>query len=112
MQKTVLVVEDDIALNRWLTSILQNLGFTVTVATTLTEAKHQLEQQNFHLVLSDVHLGLENAIPFIRSCQENQQHVIVLSSDDSLQTQFQNSGIDFFVKPISLNQVLSVARAL
>ena len=56
--RTILIVDDEAALRRMLTRMLQIDGHTVVAASTAAEALHHLRKQRFDLVLSDHGLGL------------------------------------------------------
>ncbi len=56
--RTILIVDDEEALRRMLTRILEQDGHTVVAAATGDEAVKQLRKQRFDLVLSDHGLGL------------------------------------------------------
>ena len=56
--RTILIVDDEAALRRMLTRMLQIDGHTVVAAATAAEALHYLRKQRFDLVLSDHGLGM------------------------------------------------------
>lgn len=56
--RTILIVDDEAALRRMLTRMLQIDGHTVVAAATAAEAIHHLRKQRFDLVLSDHGLGM------------------------------------------------------
>jgi PAS domain S-box-containing protein len=56
--RTILIVDDEAALRRMLTRMLQIDGHSVVAAATAAEALHHLRKQRFDLVLSDHGLGV------------------------------------------------------
>jgi PAS domain S-box-containing protein len=57
-KRTILIVDDEAALRRMMTQMLQLDGHTVAAAASATEAVAMLEEQRFDVVLSDHGLGL------------------------------------------------------
>lgn len=59
----ILLLEDDISLNRGITLTLQKSGYKVTSAFTLAEAQAYLEENKYSLIICDITLpdgsGLE-----------------------------------------------------
>ena len=56
MNPRVLVVDDEASLVEFLTLLLQQEGYDVASASNVAEAKEQLSQSTFHLVLCAVWL--------------------------------------------------------
>lgn len=88
--------------------LLMTRGFTVTVCSTLKEAKKVLGEVHFGLILIDIHKQDENAFDFVRNMRNNGSFLPVLylgerSYQDALI--MGTTGLDEFVlKPVNLQE--------
>lgn len=86
--------------------LLMTRGFTVTVCSTMKEARKLLIEARFQLILIDVHHQDENAFEFVRSLRNNGSFLPVLyigerSYQDALI--MGTTGLDeFLLKPLNL----------
>lgn len=83
MNKKILLVEDSIVISKLVKTLLGRAGFNVTETTNGSEAKEQLEQRQFDLVLSDEEMpvmrGSELAA-WIRKTELNREIPIIIMS--------------------------------
>jgi DNA-binding response OmpR family regulator len=113
MLKQVLIIEDDIALRRLFTSVLEFSGCVVSEADSCAAARDYLAIQSFDIVISDVHLPDGEAIDVMESlCAENRT-VVAISSDDSYIKPLREMGIAaFMVKPVAVADLRTLAANL
>jgi len=104
--KNILVVEDSRTINKIIAKELKNLGFEVTQAFTLKEAKEFLGKQEFDLIILDLHLPDGEGSELIANIQSlTKTKVVVLTSlqDEELREELFSFGIiDYILKDTNL----------
>lgn len=105
--KRLLIVEDDVLLNKTLCYNLISDGFTVTSAGNARTAREQIQTLNFDLVLLDV--GLPDGSGFALCHELKALHpdtpVIFLTANDSELDQlrgYEAGAVDYVTKPFSI----------
>lgn len=113
MLKQVLIIEDDIALRRLFSSVLEFSGCIVSEADSCAAAHEYLASQSFDIVISDVHLPDGDAVSVMESLCANNQTVVAISSDDSYIKPLREMGIAaFMVKPVAIADLRTLAANL
>jgi DNA-binding response OmpR family regulator len=113
MLKQVLIIEDDIALRRLFTSVLEYSGCIVSEADSCAAALDYLSSHSFDVIISDVHLPDGDAVGVMESLCANNQTVIAISSDDSFIKPLREMGIAaFMVKPVAVSDLRTLAANL
>lgn len=115
--KKILIVEDDAFLCDGLYEILQKEGYSVTVASNVTQANAHLKNTVFDLLIFDVMLPDGNGFDLCVSVRKKDNKVPILfltACDDEVQiVRGLDSGADDYVtKPFKLLELLSRVRAL
>ena len=112
--KNILIVEDDLTLNKNLAFALETQGFSVITAHTISEA-YELYQQADIAVL-DVMLPDGSGLDLCRKIRENSRlPVIFLTSCDDERDIIDGldcGGDDYIAKPFRFNELLSRIRAV
>lgn len=105
--KKILLVEDDILLNKTLTYNLTSDGYEVTSAYTFASAVNCLQKAEFHLALLDINLpdgcGLD-LCDEIRN-RGQQTYVMFLTANDKesdMLKSYEAGGADYITKPFSI----------
>ena len=62
MEKSIMIVEDDVQIIEGLQDILERCGYRVLSAQNAECVRHVLCQENIHLILMDVNLGKDNGV--------------------------------------------------
>lgn len=112
---TILIVEDDSAINDLLAEILRRGGYSPVQAYSGTEARLLITQDTYSLILLDLMLpGLsgEQLLPLIR--QRSESPVIVLSAKETLQDKINALHIgadDYMTKPFDEGELLARIEA-
>ena len=101
--KTILCVEDNIAVQAFNKPLLEDKGFEVITAMTLADAKKAIEQEIPSLIILDVHMPDGNGLNFLRELRKTSQvPVLVLtgdSADNDLVKGFASGCDDYVPKP-------------
>ena len=112
-----MIVEDDVFLRDGLCEILSKENYSVTVASTVSEAKESIDTESFNLLIFDVMLPDGNGFDLCVSVREKDSNVPILfltACDDEVQiVRGLDAGADDYVtKPFKLLELLSRVRAL
>jgi len=118
MAKSVLIVEDEGAMQRALKNKLENAGYTVVTADDGAEALEQMRSTIPNLVLLDLIMPKLDGISVLREAKNDEQikniPVIILtnlSSGDKVAEAMQLGTFDFLVKAnYSLDDVLTKVK--
>lgn len=109
MDKTIMVVEDELSINEALTYFLNKEGFKVISTYSGEEALEELKKQSIDLVLLDIMLG---GISGFDVCKEiyKETFVIMLTAKSDLTDKLIGLEIgadDYITKPFELKEVLA-----
>ena len=81
--KQILIVEDDITMNRMLSNILLAEGYKVTSAYTIAEAKHCFQSTTYDLAILDINLPDGSGYEVCKAIKKNvHTAVIFLTAND------------------------------
>lgn len=113
----ILVVEDDINLNRIVCSYLNNSGFQAKGCLGAHEAYDAMYNSMFELIVSDIMMPEIDGFEFARTVRQVNKTIPILfmsAKDDlpSKQKGFQLGIDDYMVKPIEFDELLLRIRAL
>lgn len=107
MMNTILIIEDDLALNQGISFNFQMDGFQTISAQTLAEAEKMLNQHDVDVMILDVNLPDGNGFEFCKKIREKFNLPILFLSACDLEfdviTGFKMGGDDYVTKPFSLN---------
>jgi DNA-binding response OmpR family regulator len=113
-EKTVLVIDDEVAVNNNLRKILTRKGYRVDQATSKEEALDKIAQRIYQVVLLDLKMpgvkGLE-LLAEVRSRQP-QARVIIITGYASIETAVETArmgAVDYLPKPFTPDQIRSAA---
>lgn len=115
MEKRILVVEDDRALNTGISFALRKEGYMVSSAYTLKEAKRCLEQKT-NLVLLDVNLPDGDGRVFLKNTLNGRSVPVLFltarSSEEDMVQGFLAGCDDYITKPFSMQVLLMKIAAV
>jgi DNA-binding response OmpR family regulator len=111
--KSVLVIDDDRAILRTFSRILQRAGFTTETAQNGKEALEKIQSRTFDVALIDVVLGDSNGLDLLPKIEENSSKTvkIMITGADSTEnrTEASKNGADaYLTKPVSPERLLNV----
>ncbi len=106
MKGRVLVVDDEEGIRSFIAEILQDEGLTVTLAVDGRQARQLLDQQSFHLMLTDLKMPELDGMTLLRQAKEliPEMEVIVLTAYgtvDSAVEAMRLGAFDYLRKPLS-----------
>ena len=112
----VLIVEDDENLRLTLRDILED-EYVVSTAGTVANARDQINQYNFQLIVLDLMLPDGDGYQFCRELRGNNYHMPILmltarSLEDDLVKGFDVGADDYLIKPYRANELLARIKAL
>ena len=115
--KSVLVVDDDRQVLKYLTEVLREEGYDTVTCERFTDAKTLLSTTRPDLLLTDIRLGAYNGLQLAIFAQRRHPDIpiIVLTGyeDPTLRQQAAASGATFLVKPVKRDELLGrIAAAL
>lgn len=104
----ILIIEDEVTLNKTLEEGLKEFGYQSDTAETLKDGEYFLSIRNYDLVLMDWMLPDGNSVDIIRSIKSTQPKavVIILSAKDDNESEIEalKSGADDYIrKPFDFN---------
>ncbi len=110
---SILVVDDEKNITDLLQDILEDEGFFVETATSITEAKEKIKEKDFEIILLDVWLpdgeGID-LIPFIKESNPLTK-IVMISGHANIPIAvkaLKEGAFDFLEKPISTDSILAV----
>ncbi len=116
-QIQILVVDDETIMRDYLTDILSDQGYQVTPVSNGSEALKSIEQNSFHIVISDLRMpGFDGEEVMRHSLLRNPSCKIILitaySMDLSGKSFLKQGAFGFILKPFDIEQIRSlVAQA-
>jgi DNA-binding response OmpR family regulator len=114
-EKRILVMEDDDDLVELYREALGFSGYEVDGVTTIDEARHHLDQNQYAVFLCDLFIGKERSIDLLREVLPTlkETQVVMLTGSGQGQLVAEEIGIDFFLaKPVSLPELMSLVDRL
>lgn len=113
----ILVVEDDINLNKIVCSYLNNSGFEAKGCLNAEDAYDEMYNNMYEMIISDIMMPGIDGFEFARTIRKVNKTIPILfmsAKDDlpSKQKGFQLGIDDYMVKPIELDELLLRVRAL
>ena len=113
----ILVVEDDVQLNKIVCSYLRNSGFEATGCLNAADAYQEMYNNLYELIISDIMMPKTDGFEFAENVRRLNKTIPILfmsAKDDlsSKQKGFQLGIDDYMVKPIELDELVMRVRAL
>ena len=117
-QRRILIADDEVFIREGLADALREPGFDIHTAEDGDEARRQLEQQSFDVVLLDLRMPGASGMDLLDHLREHHpdSHPIILTAHGSVDTAVEamkKGAFDFVTKPFDLDHIrLVVNRAL
>jgi DNA-binding response OmpR family regulator len=117
-KKSVLIVEDDTDLAEVFKDALEMAGYNTLQASNVYEAYKKLENQKFHLIVVDMHLGPQNGEKVINVIRKDlrglniRSPILVCTGQLNLNSfhEIQNFVDDVLIKPVQAEDILKKAH--
>jgi two-component system OmpR family response regulator len=112
----ILIIEDEVTLNKMLAEGLKEFGYQSDVVETLKDGEYYLDIRNYDLVLMDWMLPDGNSVDIIGNIKENtpKTNVIVLSARDDNESEIEalRAGADDYIrKPFDFDVLVARIEA-
>jgi DNA-binding NtrC family response regulator len=109
----ILVLDDEPIVCKRLQPALEKLGFEVDTFTQSVEAMHQIQQQAYDIVITDLKMKEIDGMRFLEETKKRhpQTEVIVITGFATMETakqSFQKGVFDFIAKPFKLSEIQEV----
>lgn len=113
----ILVVEDDVNLNKVVCSYLNNSGFVAKGCLNAEDAYEEMYNNLYEIIVSDIMMPGTDGFKFAQNvrCVNRTIPILFMSAKDDLSSKqkgFQLGIDDYMVKPIELDELLLRVRAL
>ena len=113
----VLVVEDDIDLNKTVCSFLRQHGYEVTGALTVMDAYDEMEKSLFDVIISDIMMPGKDGFEFAEEIRATDKDIPILFMTaredlDAKKKGFRIGIDDYMIKPIDLEELVLRVEAL
>ena len=110
VQHTVLVIEDEVAVNNNIRKILAKKGYQVDQAVTKEEALSKIEQRAYKIVLLDLRIPGVRGLELMRAIREKRPDtmVIIITGYASIETAKETArlgAVDYLPKPFTPNEI-------
>jgi DNA-binding NtrC family response regulator len=111
MQHSVLIVDDEQKVRKYLSRLLQKRGFSVSTAGDANEALQFLREQDVDIILLDVLMPGSSGLDILPEIKALRPHteVLMLTGNASVQSGVEGiarGAFDYLLKPVDLNTLL------
>jgi len=116
--ESILIVDDEVAIQRMLGRLLEQYGYSCTLASDAKQGRERLEEKEFALVLCDVNMPGESGIEFIKYVLSEYPLTAVvmvtgLDNPELAAVALEMGAYGYILKPFESNEiVINVANAL
>lgn len=112
IDKSILVIDDNLTICLMLKSWLVKKGFTVETASSVAEAKQKVKEQPFDLILSDIRMPDVDGFRFLTWVKKYDSDILVImmtgyADIESAVESMKSGAVDYISKPIEPEQLFS-----
>ena len=119
MNKSILIVDDQLAMRRMIQAALQGKSFDLTLAADGLEAYGEATKKRFDLVITDFHMPKCNGIELTKRLRKLQKYhgvpILVVSTESNVEkkSEGRNAGANgWMVKPINPENLINAVNKL
>ncbi|MDA3839612.1 MAG: response regulator transcription factor [Patescibacteria group bacterium] len=114
---TILVVEDEIKITRFIKRGLEMEHYTIDVAYNGEDASEKIELNSYNLIILDIMLPKKSGVEVVRELREKkiETPVIMLTAKDTIKDRIAGldaGADDYLVKPFAFGELVARIRAL
>jgi len=115
LEKSVLVVDDELLIRDLLYDFFLEKGYKVSVADSGPAALEKLGKQTFDVLLVDLKMPAMDGIEFIKEARKKkiETPVVIITGFPSLETALdalRQRVFDYIIKPFNINQLFATVR--
>jgi len=113
----ILIVDDDKATCKWLSSVLSAEGYPCHVARSPEEAESYLQQRQIQLALVDIYLGTTNGLEFLKRIKALRPgcDCVMMTAHASVETlanSVRDGAVEYLGKPLRIDELLGCIEQL
>ncbi|PHV69389.1 DNA-binding response regulator [Sporanaerobium hydrogeniformans] len=116
MNQSILIIEDEVKIARFLQLELQHEGYTVDISHDGREGLSKALQHNYHLIILDVMLPSLNGMEVLRRIRQvSDMPVIMLTAKDDVMDKVMGLDLgaqDYMTKPFAIEELLARIRVV
>ena len=117
MPMEILVVDDDRATRKWLSSVLSAEGYVCYAAGSPEEAEGYLQQREIELALLDIYLGSANGVEFLKRIKMLRPDcdcvmITAHASVETLANSVRDGAVEYLAKPLRIDELLVCVERL
>ncbi len=114
---SVLVVDDDKSIAKWLKSVLTAEGYRCQTAHSTEEAEALLREERFDITLVDIYLREASGLDFLKRVQALQAdcNCVMMTAHASVETVARSvteGAVEYLAKPLKIDELLSLVKRL
>jgi len=107
----ILVVDDDYNIKETMKDILEEEGYIVETADSLSKAQEIIEKENFNVIISDLSLGEYSSLSLVELVRRKSPRTIfiLITGQDKLDADLEatkNDVDEYILKPIQPNELI------
>ena len=110
MENKILIVEDDATVSKLMYEFLSRSGYQAIITHSAEEAENVLEEEEIHIILTDVKLPGIDGITFTKKVKKQYSLDVIIttgySSEYFYEDAINNGASDLIFKPIRLNELM------
>lgn len=114
--KRILIVEDDMTMNKMLSDLLKAEGYKVTSSCTATEALHCFESSDYDLVILDINLPDGSGYDICKRMKADAHTAVIFLTANDLEQDmikgYETGASDYITKPFSNSVLRHKVRAI
>jgi len=117
MPMEILVVDDDRATRKWLSSVLSAEGYVCYVAGSPDEAEGYLQKREIQIALLDIYLGSANGVEFLKRIKVLRPDcdcvmITAHASVETLANSVRDGAVEYLGKPLRIGALLACVEQL
>lgn len=113
VKKRVLAVDDSEPVRKLVSIVLKNAGYEVTTASNGAEALQKLEQDYYHLVVTDMNMPVMHGLELIRNIRKANDEIPIIALTSESESEIRRRGTEagangWVVKPFKPMQFVDL----